>query len=582
MCNLYLFGLKPFVFHLVNILFHAGNSVLVFMIGSLIFREASPRSSTSLVTLPSILFSTPFIAAMLFATHPIHTAAVTWVSGLFDVSFAFFYLLSLLLYMRYKEGFKLGHVLSVVSFFASTLCKEPALTLPLILFGYDCAFRKKEDSLSTLVMRYIPYVMIVGLYMTLRINALKSLAPDAPADVTEIYYRGLTSWQYVINVLPLFMKYLNDLFLPFDLNYYYMFHPIQSLFSATGMLSAAIASAYLLAVFFAWKRNKAIFFGLLLIITPLFPAFYVKAINGNPYGQHYLYLPSLGFVVVLAVSFDLLNRKTAHHSIATLLIVLIILGLYSFQTITRNPAWKDDFTLLADAVRKSPEAELPHRKLGLVLLGMNRYNEAIEQYRIAVDLNPNDLHAHQGLAVAYTKSGMAEKATEQYQIAEMLSPAFLNEGTALIKKGLVKEAIEQFKAVLAIDPSSVLAHYNLGVIYVNSQQADKAIEHLEASVRLQPNNALSRYALGTAYSQTGAYDKAIEQFKLRFNWHLQKKSISELLITSWVGPMWQGFKRHCIPLLLWEIVKRNYYLSLLLLPLKLKKTLPIAGEEEGI
>ena len=541
MCSFHLFGLNPWGYHLVNILFHAGNSVLVFMLTSRLLR-ADPPAVVAPLTWPSVLSFPPFIAALLFATHPIHTESVTWITGLGDVDFTFFYLHSLWLYIRYKEGFRIGYLLSLASFFASTLCKEPAVTFPLILIGYDYAFRKKEDHLLTLVMRYIPYFIIVGIYMALRTNALKFFIPVAPADITEMYYKGLSTWQYVINVFPLFMEYLKDLFSPFNLNFYHTFHPIGTLFNIKGMLSMAGTVAYLLIVFLAWKRNKAIFFGLLFIIVPLLPAFYIKALSGNAYGERYLYLSSFGFVVVFAASFDILNKKMARYSIVTTLIVLTVVGLYSVRTITRNPVWKDDLTLLTDTVKKSPEAELPHRNLGLVLIGMDRYGEAIEQFRQAVGLCPKDPFAHKGLADAYAKSGMAKQAEDQYQIATKLNPeGLINKATELANKGLIKQAIEQYEKALAIDPNSGIAHYNLGITYAKWGKIDKATEHLEASVRLQPNIAAYRNGLGLVYEKEMAYDKAIEQFRAAVDLAPSEEAYSRNLEEAQGRPHVAGF-----------------------------------------
>ncbi|MGD0282197.1 MAG: tetratricopeptide repeat protein [Dissulfurispiraceae bacterium] len=541
LCTFFIFGLKPWAFHFVNMLFHAGNSVLVFMIASLLPRETYPPTSTPPSNLPSAISSPPFIAALLFATHPIHTEPVTWISGgASELSFTFYYLLSLWFYIRWKEGLRIGYFLSLASFFASTLCKETALTFPLTLFLYDYAFRKKEDTFPVLVKRYIPYFIVAGIYLAVRMNAVNSFTI---LDVyTEMYYKGLSFWQYVINVFPLFVEYLKDLFFPFNLNYFHTFRPIETLFKVKGMLSMAITLAYLFIIFLAWKRNKVMFFSLVFIILPLLPAFYIKALTGTPYAERYLYLPSFGFVLLIAASFDVLNKKMARYSIVTILIVLTVVGLYSVRTITRTPVWKDNFTLLTDTVKKSPESELIHRRLGRVFRGMNRYGEAIEQYRKAVELNHNDLMARRYLAEAYTKSGMAEQAEEQVQIANKLDPLFLlNEGVALAIKGLVKEAIENFEKVLTINPNHDSAHYNLGITFAKSGQIEKAIKHLEASVRLKPKNALYRNTLGLVYQDEGSFDKAIEQFKSAVELSPSEEAYRRNLNTAMSRPQVEGF-----------------------------------------
>ncbi len=129
-----LFGLKPWGFHLVNIIFHAGSSVLVFLIARTLFSENK---------YPSRFISIPLMAGVLFAVHPIHTEAVVWVSGVQDLSYAFFCLLSLYLYLRSDSRFNANYYLSVLAFFLGTLCKEPAITLPGLLIAYDLLLNKK-------------------------------------------------------------------------------------------------------------------------------------------------------------------------------------------------------------------------------------------------------------------------------------------------------------------------------------------------------------------------------------------------------------------------------------------------------
>jgi len=119
MLNYHLFGFAPWGFHLVNILFHAANSVLVFLILILLANwQAGSLVSEQDSTFSSALLYSPFIAAILFATHPIHTEAVTWVAGVPELSFTFFYLLSFYFYIRSEECFNRAYTVSVISFFS--------------------------------------------------------------------------------------------------------------------------------------------------------------------------------------------------------------------------------------------------------------------------------------------------------------------------------------------------------------------------------------------------------------------------------------------------------------------------------
>ena len=179
------------------------------------------------------LLSPPFIAALLFATHPIHTEAVAWVAAIPDISYTLFYLLSFYFYMRSKEGLKSGYLISVAMFLLACFSKEPALTLPLILVGYDYLFDDPKKSICGRWKGYLPYFFVAVIYFAFRLYALGGIAP-------ERLHENLSALQYIINIFPLFSKYLEKLILPINLNAFYVFHPIASLFETAGMLSVAV------------------------------------------------------------------------------------------------------------------------------------------------------------------------------------------------------------------------------------------------------------------------------------------------------------------------------------------------------
>ena len=297
MFNYHVFGLNPWGFHLINILFHCGASVLVF----LIIRRFLPEHR---VTTSPVYLSPPFFAAMLFASHPIHTEAVSWIAGLPDVAFTFFYLLSFYLYMLFRDGDKRAYLLSILSFSVATLFKEPALTLPIILIAYDYQIRQSDETLLAGIKRYIPFIAVSGMYLFVRHYALGSFVPLES-------YAELSTYQFIINVFPLFREYLTSLLWPFNLNFWHTFHPISTLSEANGMISIAVTVIFIVAALAAYKKNKMVFFGLLLLIIPLLPAFYIKGISGKPYAERYLYLSSVGYVLLLGDPVVMGQRKAA-------------------------------------------------------------------------------------------------------------------------------------------------------------------------------------------------------------------------------------------------------------------------------
>lgn len=429
MFNYHLFGLNAWGFHLVNILIHSANSVLVFLIASRLFSEfptkgqvltpalTSPVPSAPSSTFTSTFLGPPFLAALLFASHPIHTEAVAWIGGIPDLSFAFFFLLSFYFYIRSGRNFNLAYLFSAVSFSIATLCKEPALTLPLILAVYDYILNKERGCLSDFFKRYIPFLVVGAGYFLVRFHALGGFAPDKR-------HADLSVYQYVINVFPLFIQYLEKLLFPVNLNAFYVFHPVSSILEMRGILCLTATAAFIVASLAVFKRSKAVFFSLLLIVIPLLPVLYIPGLSVNIFTERYLYLPSAGFVMLSALF--VARTRGNHPKWAASLAVgaVIVAGLYTMGTVNRNAIWRDDYTLWADTARKSPDGALVHVNFGQALQMRGQRDEAIEQYQIALRLNPNDPITHFNLGLAFFLKGGMDMAIEQFQITLSQDPDY--------------------------------------------------------------------------------------------------------------------------------------------------------------
>jgi tetratricopeptide (TPR) repeat protein len=486
----YIFGLKPWGFHLVNILFHAGVSVLVFIIGLRLLSEAQHQASASHM-IPS------FIAALLFATHPIHTEAVTWVAGLTDLSFTFFYLLAFYLYIQSGTDFKGAYLFSVASFFLASLCKEPALTLPIILIAYDYTFKKYRYRISNYIMRYVPYLIVAGVYFILRSHALGGFAPQKR-------HVELSTYQYFINIFPLFMQYLEKLILPINLNAFHVLHPVYSFTEAKAILSFIIAAAFVVLIFITLKKNRSIFLSLLFILIPLLPVLYIPFLGENTFAERYLYLPSVGFVFLAALLLTWAKaNRPPKETVGLILMFAVLIGMYSFGTAGRNTIWRDNDILYADMLKKSPDAALPHYCVGEQLLRKGLVDEAIEQFQVTLKIDPYFLPAYENLGVAFVYKGWLDEAIEQYQIALKLYPdsADVHNGIAVafLDKGWTDKALEHFQIALKLNPDLADAHNNLGLIYQMSGSIDKAIYEFQAAIRSDPSDPSYRSNLTKAY-----------------------------------------------------------------------------------
>ncbi len=477
--NYHVFGLQPWGFHLVNILFHAAVSVLVFLIASRVLAE--PRPSDSLA--PPSLF-----AALFFAAHPIHSEAVSWVSGIMDLSYTCFYLASFYLYIRSRSGDRseaVRYYLSVASFFLAVLCKEPGLALPVLLLLYDAMFQRDKFSLSNCAKRYLPYLLVGVVYLSMRILALEGLVPSKSS-------RGLSGLQVVINIFPLFVGYLGKLILPVRLNVLHVFDPVRSVLEFQSMVSL-ILTLGIGIVAYMMRKNKVVLIGCALIVVPLSPALYLPGIVGEvAFAERYLYLPSVGFVLLLAFLLDqakkILPGKAVHLSVLS----IVLVGLYSLGTVSRNRVWKDSYSLWKDTAIQSPGSAVAHEYLGYALYAEGRIDEAIQEYRAALTLNPDRADARINLGVAYHGKGWLDQAMEQYRIGLSLRPddaeANMNLGLALMDKGSLGQAIDRCRIAIELDPYLAGAYNCLGSAYGRKGSIEEAIVFFRGAVRLDPND----------------------------------------------------------------------------------------------
>lgn len=493
-------GPGPFGFHLLNLLVHAGCSVLVFLLLGALLPQVDGRAGR-------LHRSAPLLGALLFAAHPIHTEPVAWAAGIVDITLTFFCLLSLYFYVRRKEmSPRAGLALSLAAFFFATLCKEPAVTLPLAIVAYDLLFGGREGRNLAAAGRWLLFALVAGVYFVLRTNALHGFAP-----ITTDTHLSLSD--YLLSVPALFSLYLGKLVLPIELNFFHHFQPPDGLLSGAGLLALTAASAFLVIAWFTWKRNRIAFFGLLLIVLPLLPAFYLPALNQglqNALTERYLYLPSFGAILWLAAILHRGRSTRAAWEPVLAVAMLAAIVACSAATVRRNLVWRNAFTLWSDTVAKSPASGVAHMGYGLALLREGRRAEGEAELRTASRLDPSLVEVSLDQGLHYGRRGMLKDALISFQTALALSPdsvrAHYAVAVAYDDRGWYDQAIRHYEKALALEPGLAQAHNNLGVLYAKSGRLDDALPHFEAAVRLQPDNGSFRTNLQRARRDRGPAD----------------------------------------------------------------------------
>jgi tetratricopeptide (TPR) repeat protein len=172
----------------------------------------------------------------------------------------------------------------------------------------------------------------------------------------------------------------------------------------------------------AFKKKSKVCFGLFVIALPLLPSLYIPAVGENVFAERYLYLPSFGFVLLIALALSWAKAVKPGLVPGMVIIALAVAILYSVGTVSRNAVWRDNVTLFTDTVRKSPDAARVYIDLGSALDELNHFEDAVVAYRKAIELNPQVQSAHYNLGIAYFRKHMFEEAKKEFQIAVMLDP----------------------------------------------------------------------------------------------------------------------------------------------------------------
>jgi tetratricopeptide (TPR) repeat protein len=492
MINYYVYGLNPLGFHLTNIFFHTAVSVLVFLMAVKLFGKFPLEN-------PNTLLNPSFIIGMLFVTHPIHTESVAWVAGLPDISFTFFYILSFYLYicLNNEKVFDFRFVLSLITFFLAVLSKETAITLPIMLVAYDYIYKGYDISYlyKYRIKHYSFYLFIMLIYFLLRFYALGGVAP-VKVHVNANQVLG------IFDTFPLFVKYLEKLFLPVNLNVLHVYHPVKSFFEIKVVSSIVITLLVAISIFFTSRRNKIVLLSFLLICVPLVPALYFPALNiryYNSFAERYLYLPSVGFVFLLYYMVYFIVNSRKHHPLVVNIIFILLVMAYSVGSINRNATWREEYILWKDSIKKSPESSLAQYNYGIALKSLGKMDEAIEHIQIAIKLQPEIGYYRYSLAEIYIKKGYIDQAILQYQVAIDFQPddaqAYNNLATVYADYGALNKAIMYFEKAVFYQPYNGDYHYNLGITYSDIGLFKEAVIHLEFAVKLNPSEPVYREAL---------------------------------------------------------------------------------------
>jgi tetratricopeptide (TPR) repeat protein len=459
-------GLNPFLYHLTNVGLHAIATILLYFLCMELGFDA-------------------WIALMvsaIFAVHPVHTEAVTWIAGVGDLACGIFYVAALLGFVRYRKTSQSNWLwISCVCFLAALFSKEMAVTFPLVAFLILMADAERP-SLTTAVLKLLPYAFVVAVYAIFRVIAVGISLPDSANQTTT------TLLDLGTLVVWAFGAYFRYAIIPYPL-YIYHLVPMQLMYRiASTVLYAALVAGIIGTFAILRHRLREPLVWIISFFVTLLPVMYFKGISGGSFfAERYLYIPTVALVIALGF---LLARLQRTHAIAITCVIALI---FSFITIQRNHDWHDEEQLFGRTLEFQPEAVNISTSMGEVFLrtGDNaraqKYFEASLQY-------VNDPR-------------FPQTYYESYRIYHGL-------GLAAARQSRPEEAVMLLDKALKIYPQGDAAYTTLGGVLI-SQGWDipRAMSALEKAIQLNPVNDLARDYLGVALVKQGQIEKGIQYFR---------------------------------------------------------------------
>jgi tetratricopeptide (TPR) repeat protein len=501
MLNYTLFGLRPWGWHLGAVLLHVGAVSSVFWLARKLQLE----------------YWTAALAALIFALHPIHIEPVTWVSAASDTMVTMFAALAFASYLSgrdsrddSKTAQKIAWwIASLMLLLCALLTKEMAVMFSALVAIY--AFLHPPQARSSAfaekvlgaVMEAAPYAIVTLIYVLLRNHAL--LYSTGQFDPNH----GMLD---VLRTLPLVLStYLRELLLPVGITGLYYTPYVTSAIVSQVVLPVLVLGAALCGLWY-WNRregNSTVAFAGWWLLIGLAPALYLRNFgNGDFVRDRYMYLPSVGFAILVALALRRLPSFNAWSAQAVqLCAVLVLCGAYGCASLAQQVYWGNDLLVLMRGQSLYPGN--PYALAGLAKEYSQRgaHDRAIALAQLAVREHPDYGYGPLALAEAYIHAGRFEEGRVWL---DRVNPDYAKSEVGMAglaglygEMGDYDRALALCSEILGKEPNLYSALYNCGNIHLLHGQYREAEELLSRAVQLVPEQAAPKHFLGRALLQDG-------------------------------------------------------------------------------
>ena len=549
MIDVQLFGMDPHMHHMSNLFFHMLNSILLFLVFSLMTGELWKC----------------FFMAVLFALHPINIESVAWIAERKNVLSATFWMITMLAYIFYAKKPSVSRYLLV--FFAlgcGLMAKTNLAVLPcaLLLLDYWPLKRLKwasdltinphikrfpqapfmKTSARQLIFEKIPLLLLS--FAAIRISTL--MLQGHSQVISSATHPLLIR---IENAVVSYVIYLYKMIWPVDLA---IFYPFPDTIPAWQPIGAAIFLIVITSqLMFYAKKNPSLIISWLWFLGVLFPLIGLIQVGQWPaLADRHAYIPMIGIFIIIAWGIpDLLSKwhfkKTTLVYPAACLIIVLFWG-----TRTQLSFWSNTYTLFNRALTVTKNNFLAYRLVGKELAKKGDDKTSEKYYLSAIRIKPDDADAMQDLGELAYQTNEYDKALKYFQKALLFRPSNIEImcfiGDLLLKSGKTDEAVRYYSDALAIEPSNPAIYNKLGAVFFSKQMFAQARANFEISVKLNPQFDEAHYSLGLVALKQGNINAAFNHYKktIRINPDNGNahKSLADLLFSR--GDMAQALKHY--------------------------------------
>jgi tetratricopeptide (TPR) repeat protein len=497
----YFWELNPVGYHVTNILFYILTCTMVFL--SLRLLSASLREKASLGSHERVAL----FGALLFAAHPVHVEAVTWLAARKEVLQGCFFFLAFYLYLKGREklGRKkrvyLGWVLFAI--LLATLSKPSAIVFPGMVLVYEIAQRKNSwmDFIRSHWLFFILLIFISTVFIFISIKVMLEAGGVKPYWGGSFFNNFLVSFYVLLYNIKLLLLTIS----------YSAAYTIRVPFPLLNLQTfIVVGTVFLLFVLSVWslKRTKVIFFSFLFFFVALLPYLNLIPIS-TLLADRYVFIASFSYCFLLGIGFDKLYTVVhkrfsgGFFKVLSVVLFLFLLCGYSFITVQQNKIWENSYTLWSDAVEKYPESNTANALMGVVYMGLGMDEKAAEYLEKAVQLLPIDYESRNNLGIVYGRLDQPEKALKELRVAISLKPENddirINLSVFYQRQKEYKKSEEVLKDLISKNPKDARLCFRLGLLYKEMGRYEDAITEFLKTVELAPDIINSYVELGNIY-----------------------------------------------------------------------------------